>query len=309
MNQWIALITSLPTRNATARMRAWRALKSSGAAVLRDGVYLMPEIRECRRTLDAIAEDVIAAQGSALVVRLEAPENGCFETLFDRSHEYGNLKDEIVLACSELASERANDLNRRARKLRKSLDQLMLIDFFPGEARHQVESALNDLDRRVAQLLSPDEPRPVQDNIVSLAIEDYQGRAWATRKRPWVDRLACAWLIRRFIDADAKILWLDSPTNIPPSALGFDFDGAAFTHVGAKVSFEVLMASFGLETQALHRLATLVHYLDVGGVSVPEAAGVETVLAGLRDTMTDDDELLALAMPIFDGLHTHFGKH
>lgn len=91
MTTWIALITSLPTENATARMRAWRSLKASGAAVLRDGVYLMPEREDCRNTLDAVAADVRAAEGTALVVRLEEPSDGNFVVFFDRSADFATL--------------------------------------------------------------------------------------------------------------------------------------------------------------------------------------------------------------------------
>jgi hypothetical protein len=136
----------------------------------------------------------------------------------------------------------------------------------------------------------------------------YQGRVWATRRRPWVDRLASAWLIRRFIDPQARFVWLKSPVDCPKRALGFDFDGAAFTHVGARVTFETLLASFGLETPALLRLGVLVHGLDAGGVMPPEAAGVERVLAGMRDVIADDDQLLGAAAGVFEGLWVTFEK-
>lgn len=309
MITWIALITSLPTENATARMRAWRTLKASGAAVLRDGVYLMPEREACRETLDTVAADVLAAEGSALVVRLEELAAGNFVALFDRGGDFADLLGEIVATRDKLAPETANDAMKQARKLRKAFINLAAIDFFPGEAQKQADDALRDLEQRAARALSPDEPHPVVDGAIArLGIPDYQGRVWATRQRPWVDRLASAWLIRRHIDHRAQILWLPSPGDCPPDALGFDFDGAAFTHVGAKVSFEVLLASFNLETPALQRIGALVHFLDVGGVQPPEAVGIESALAGLRDTMTDDDQLLALASTIFDGLQASFEK-
>ena len=123
-----------------------------------------------------------------------------------------------------------------------------------------------------------------------------------------MDRLASAWLIRRYIDPQAELLWLATPADCPAEALGFDFDGATFTHVGARVTFEVLLASFGLETPALQRIGTLVHFLDVGGVQPLEAVGIESTLAGLRDTILDDDQLLVLAGSIFDGLLASFEK-
>lgn len=308
MNTWISLITSLPTENATARMRAWRSLKASGAAVLRDGVYLMPERDDCRNTLDTVATDVRAAEGTALVVRLEEPSDGNFVALFDRSTDFASLLADITSAREALSPDTANEMLKQARKLRKTFSNLAAIDFFPGEAQKQAEEALRDLEQRAAWALSPDEPHPVNESIARLNIQDYRGRIWATRQRPWVDRLASAWLIRRHIDPQAKLLWLTTPADCPSDALGFDFDGSAFTHVGARVSFEVLLASFGLETPALQRFGAMVHFLDVGGVQPPEAAGIESALAGLRDTITDDDQLLALASHIFDGLLASFEK-
>lgn len=308
MNTWIALITSLPTENATARMRAWRSLKASGAAVLRDGVYLMPEQENCSDTLETVAADIRAAEGTALVVRIEEPGDGNFVALFDRSTDFSILLNDISAARNALSPDTANEALKQARKLRKAFGNLAAIDFFPGEAQKQADEALRDLEQRAAWALSPDEPHPVNDAIARLSIEDYQGRIWATRRRPWVDRLASAWLIRRYIDPQARLLWLATPADCPADALGFDFDGAIFTHVGARVSCEVLLASFGLETPALQRIGALVHFLDVGGVQPPEAAGIESALAGLRDTILDDDQLLALASNIFDGLLASFEK-
>ena len=119
--------------------------------------------------------------------------------------------------------------------------------------------------------------------------------------------MASAWLIRRFIDRKAKFLWLDTPKKCPKSALGFDFDGAQFTHVGGRVSFEVLAASFGLDSDpSIVRIGAIVHCLDVGGVPVAEAAGIEAVLAGARAAAADDDKLLTEASRVFDSLYSNF---
>lgn len=308
MTTWIALITSLPTENATARMRAWRALKGSGAAVLRDGVYLMPERDSCRSILDTVAADILSAAGTALVLRLEEPEGADFPRLFDRSEDYVALLAEIAAVRDGLDPDSAADAVKQARKLRKVYTGLSAIDFFPGESRKQAEVALQELEQKASWALAPDEPHPVAESLSRLDIRQYRRRTWATRRRPWVDRLASAWLIQRFIDPEAKLLWLAAPTDCPAEALGFDFDGATFTHAGVRVTFEVLLASFGLETPALLRLGTLVHFLDVGGVQPAEAIGIESALAGLRDTVLDDDQLLALAGSLFDGLLASFEK-
>jgi len=305
---WLCFITSLPTENATLRQRAWRALKSSGASVLRDGVYLLPDLLSNRTLLDGIAQDVLSGGGTAMVLDTLEPSGTYFKSLFNRSEEYAALLAELGKAAGELTPVSAPDVLKQARKLRKTFDQLSQIDFFPGQERAQTETVLIELEGDCARLISPDEPHAAVGAISSLNIGDFQGRTWATRAKPWVDRLATAWLIRRFIDPNARILWLKSPKDCPKDALGFDFDGARFSHVGAKVTFEVVAASFGLMEPAIQRLGLLVHYLDVGGVQPPEAVGVEAALEGLSSTITDDDQLLNLASTIFDGLLTTFQK-
>lgn len=306
MNVWLSLITTLPTENATARMRAWRALKACGAAVLRDGVYLLPVRPHCRSALDAIAAEVLAAGGMAYVLQLQALDSSNFAAFFDRSNDYAALLAETDKLSTALTTEHLPETLKQLRKLRKAWSALVEIDFFPTEAQQQLDTALQSLELAAARVLTPDEPAPIQSDLPRLAASDYQSRVWATRKRPWVDRLACAWLIRRFIDQQARLLWLNSPTDCPADALGFDFDGATFTHVGNRVSFEVLIASFGLQQAGLLRLAALVHFLDVGGVAPAEASGVETVLAGLRSAISDDDLLLSAANNLFDGLFASF---
>lgn len=307
---WLTLILSLPTENATARMRAWRGLKACGAAVLRDGVYVLPNQNGSDDTLAAIAGDVRDNGGSAYLLQAkpnDEDEDG-FKALFDRSLDYADLIRDVGQAQSSLTTESARDALKQIRKLRKRFAQISEIDFFPGEAQRQVDAAMQELEEGVNRVLSPDEPHATPGTIARLAVPDYVGRTWATRARPWVDRLASAWLIRRFIDPQARILWLHSPADCPQDALGFDFDGATFTHVGVKVTFETLLTAFGLQNRALDRLGAIVHYLDAGGVQPAEAAGVEQVLAGLRETIVNDDQLLVLAGSVFDGLLASFSK-
>jgi hypothetical protein len=192
-------------------------------------------------------------------------------------------------------------------RLKRDCEAIALQDFFPGAARDQAHGALEDLARAANAVLSPDEPHAAAGRIQRVDPAKYQGRTWATRARPWADRLASAWLIKRFIDPRAKFLWLKSPKDCPKRAVGFDFDGAEFTHVRAKVTFEVLLASFGLDGDpALERIGALIHYLDVGGVPVPEAAGLEAVLRGARAASSDDDVLLAEAGRLFEYLYAHY---
>lgn len=303
---WILLIISLPTENTSLRMRVWRSLKAAGAAVLRDGVYLLPQRSPCRETLAGIAQDIGKVGGSAQMLTVEEPVGANFSSLFERSADFAFLVDEVALLRQNLSASNAGETQKQCRKLRKQFAQLQAIDFFPGQAQAQAERAMSLLERDIARALSVDEPQAMDVEIPHLEIADFQGRRWATRRRPKVDRLASAWLIRRFIDPGAVFLWLDTPADCPEDAIGFDFDGAAFSHVGALVSFEVLLASFAIEQPALVRIGGLVHFLDVGGIQPAEAIGVESVLNGLRSSVSDDDALLNSASAVFDGLYTAF---
>jgi hypothetical protein len=305
MDPWLFLILSLPTENSTARMRAWRALKASGAAVLRDGVYVLPDREPCRTLLDTVALDVRAGGGVAHLIRGAGEASDDFAARFDRSHDYADLLRDIAKAQHGSADDAA-DVTRQTRRLRKAYASLAEIDFFPGEAQRQAESALQDLEAHAIRMLSPNEPHRVERAIPRLDAARYRGKLWATRERPWVDRLASAWLIRRYIDPQARFAWLKSAAECPSDAVGFDFDGAVFTHVGARVTFEVLLAAFGLEQPALQRLGAVVHYLDIGGIQPPEARGVECVLGGLRESVTADDRLLTAAGAVFDALLVGF---
>lgn len=308
MTNWLSLIISLPTENANTRMRTWRALKASGAAVLRDGVYLMPEQDACRAVFENIAAEVTESGGTSYVMRVEEPAGNDFKALFDRREEFSALLDDIRAITAEVSDGNASELAKKARKLRKTYAGIVEIDFFASEAQRQVEAGLRALDLALARILSPDEPQTIAADIPVLDRKTYKAKTWATRQRPWVDRLASAWLIRTFIDPKAKFLWLESPKACPKDAIGFDFDGATFSHVGAKVTFEVLLASFGLESQPLLRMGYLVHFLDVGGLQPPEATGIESVLAGMRESIDSDDRLMQAASQVFDGLLQSFAK-
>jgi hypothetical protein len=295
--RFLALFIALPTRQTAGRMRVWRALRALGCATLRDGVYLLPDAERHAAALTDIALEARGIEGSAELFLLEGRsdvQQAQLVALFDRTEEYARLLD-AIRACPPGSA-------KALRALRRDFTALCAIDFFPGEARRQAEDALAALEAAATG-----EPGNAGGSIRRLAAADYAGRTWATRRHLWVDRMASAWLIRRFIDRGARFLWLADPKRCPKKALGFDFDGAAFTHLDGHVTFEVLALSFGLAADpAIARIGAIVHCLDVGGVPVPEAAGIEAVLAGARSAAADDDALLAEASRLFDNLYTNY---
>lgn len=308
---WLLLVTSLSGRRATQRMRLWRTLKACGAAVLRDGVYLLPARDDLRAAFAALAREIEGSGGQAHLLTLtgvDALQAGRFRALFDRSAGYARLLEGLRALNRTLTPRRRKTGAQALRRLRREYEALRATDHFPGPAAAQVTELLAETEARLAGAVAG-EPRPQAGTIRRLDARHYRGRVWATRARPWVDRLASAWLIRRRIDPRARFLWLDRPADCPERALGFDFDGASFTHVGARVTFETLLASFGLDDDAaLLRLGALVHHLDVGGVPVAEAAGVAAILRGMRERISDDDALLAEALRLFDHLYDGYQR-
>ena len=307
-----ALVLSLPTRDSTIRMRVWRALKDAGCGVLRDGVYVLPAAAAGGAVLAAMQAEVRAAGGFAMTLELRlgtAEQRAQVRKLFDRSAGYGALVREVGAARAALPRAGARKAQTALQRLRRAFERLARIDFFPGQAKRQAGDALAGLERRLREELPGAEPRASGKRLRTLDPARYRGRVWATRKDPWVDRLASAWLIKRFIDPAAKFVWIGAPRERPRKAVGFDFDGAEFTHAGNRVTFEVLMASFGLDGDpAVAAIAAAVHFLDIGGIPIGDARGLETLLRGIKEKARDDGALLAEAMRVLDHFYSAYAR-
>ncbi|MDG9787332.1 MULTISPECIES: chromate resistance protein ChrB domain-containing protein [Acinetobacter] len=301
------LVSSPPSQSTAARMRIWRSLKSNGAAALRDGVYLLPAIHA--EKFDTVIDDHFNENGHAYIFHAEAPAHLDLGQLFDRSGEYEELRTEISQIQSKLEESKKKEYLKQIRKLRKSINSLVEIDFFPNIQQSKTLNELTRLEHAIARLGEDDEPNNFEQQIKVLFKQDFQNKIWATRKRPWVDRLASAWIIQKFVDPQAEFIWLEHPDDCPKDALGFDFDHAKFTHINNLVTYEVLMHSFKLQNPALNKIAEIVHFLDVGGNEPAEALGIEKILQGLRSTITNDDQLLQLSNHIFDGLYADFQRN
>ena len=312
MKSYSALVLSLPTRDSTVRMRVWRALKSTGCGVLRDGVYVLPKDAATAPALPEVEAQVRSAGGFGMIVDLDlrtAAQAGEVRKLFDRSKEYGELVAQIHDAKAGLAKLDKRKADGVGERLRRAFDEVATIDFYPGEAKAQAEQALEAFRQEAQRLHARGEPQALRGRVRRVEREKYRARVWATRKSPWIDRLASAWLIKRFIDKAARFAWIESPRRLPKNAVGFDFDGAEFSHVESRVTFEVLLAAFGLDADpALARIGAAIHFLDAGGIPVAEATGLETVLRGVTDKARNDDDAAAKAASVFDYLYSAYSS-
>jgi hypothetical protein len=311
MNQnataWVLLITNQPGKNHTLRMRIWRALKAAGAGMLRDGVYVLPRTAVAKKIFEDQALEIRAVAGSAhiLIFESESPEQqDALVGLFDRTAEYQRLRSRLDACKRSVGKSTELEARRALAAVVRDLAAIQATDFFPGKPQAQIRGALSDAEAALNARFSPNEPRPAHRKIPRRDKRDFRGRIWATRQHMWIDRVCSAWLIRRFIDPKAKFIWLKRIQNKPKRAIGFDFDGAEFSHVDAKVTFEVLLRSFDLEGDAgLAHLGAMVHFLDVGGIPVAEAAGFAAIVSGARSLDPDDDALLRSVTPVLDSLY------
>lgn len=307
MRAWLILTATLPTRPSGLRVRVWRALKATGAGSLREGVYVLPCASPTAQALRDIERTIVEAGADAHLLEVDArdpAQEELFRSLFDRSDQYAALLDLVKEARKTIRKATEAELHKALRSLEGQLEQLHASDYFPGKERAAAAATVAALRRDIELHLSPDEPAAGHAPIEMKRVADFQGKTWATRKRPWIDRLATAWLIKRFIDRKPRFIWLDDAKRCPRDAHGYDFDGASFTHVGDLVTFEVVARTFGLdELPTIRAVGELVHCIDVGGEAMDEAPGLEMLVRGLQAQHAGDDALLKAGFSLFDTLH------
>jgi hypothetical protein len=299
---WLATITQLPTEDPVARMRVLRTLESLGAAVMREGVYLLPDTPANRQSLDSLADYIGKINGTANVLYVNAvsPEQqATFTRLFDRSARYDNLVKTVQSLRVGYGQSDPSAISRVVHKQRREFEAIAALDFFPSAARKRAEDALATAEAEVRRLLFPAHALPTLAPGEALL-----GRIWVTRKPLWADRLACSWLIRRFVDPEATLTWLEKTEALPPDSLGFGFEGAHFSNTATRVTFEEMLVKLELaKNPALAKIGSIVHFLEIRGTPVAEAAGVQTLLQGAQRRSNTEKELLAEAEKTFDLLY------
>ena len=302
MPTWLVTVAQLPTEDPAARMRVLRTLESLGAAVMREGAYILPDSAANRQALDALADYITKSAGSAHVLQVHSSsevQQESFQRLFDRSARYEALIKTVESLRVGFGHSDPTAISRVLGKQRREFEAIAALDFFPTGARGRAERALAEADVAVRKLRFA-----AQSQAALGAGEKLHRRTWATRKPPWADRLACAWLVRRFVDPEATLVWLGQADDAPRGALGFAFEGAHFAASESRVAYEEMLARLDLQRNAaLAKIGSIVHFLEMGGEAVPEAAGVQTLLQGAQRRATGVEEWLAEAEKTFDLLY------
>ncbi|MBI1727378.1 MAG: chromate resistance protein [Candidatus Rokubacteria bacterium] len=305
LQPWLLLLLSLPPRPSSLRVRAWRRLKALGAVALKSGAYLLPFSPDRYEQFQWLAQEVQKDRGEATLLKVDRVENmnqPKIVRLFDeaRNADYTSLTDRYRKLGSAKHPRAAEELARLAREL----DRLADIDFFEAPGRQQALRAREAAERRVT---GP--PKVGARPAGRLVLETLQGRRWATRPRPHVDRIASAWLIKRFLDPAAEFVFA-AADELPADAIPFDMAGVEFGHQGDDCTFETLLHRSGLHDRRLAAIAEIVHEADVrdGKFHREEARGLDLVLRGLLAAIKDDHEALAQGLTLFDGLYSTIGE-
>jgi len=300
-SNWLVTVAQLPTEDPASRMRVLRTLESLGAAVMREGVYLLPDTAANRQSLEALGQYIGKTAGVAYVLQVGAAapvQQQAFQRMFDRTGRYEELIKNVKSLSAGFGHSDPSAIASVLHKQRREFETIVALDFFPNEVRSRAEKAIAETDAAVRKLMFPGQ---TQTGVGPG--ERLTQRVWATRKPLWADRLACAWLIRRFVDPEGTVIWLDKAQPVPPRAISYGFEGANFANSESRITYEEMLAQLGLKNPALGRIGAIVHFLEAGGTPVPEAAGVQTLLQGALRRSQNEDELLGEAEKTFDLLY------
>jgi hypothetical protein len=313
-DRWLLLIHQLPAKPAYLRVKVWRRLQSLGAVAVKNAVYALPASEQAQEDFAWIRKEIVEGGGEAMIceARLidglsDQEARALFSAARDRDYEEIAADTRAIakgLAQRHVTDEQRDEARAQLVRLQARLGQVMSLDFFGGSGRETAHGLLSGL---AAALEEPAAPAPE----ARPAMDDLMGRVWVTRQGVHVDRIACAWLVRRFIDPKARFKFVP-PRGYKPQRgeLRFDMFEAEITHEGDRCSFEVLQARAGLTDPALQAIGEIVHDIDLKDDKFgrDETGGIKTLIAGLAMAHAEDEARIEAGSAIFDNLYTYFRK-
>jgi hypothetical protein len=296
------------------RTKIAKRLSRLGAVPVKNSVYVLPASEDTLEDLQWVRREVVAGGGEAFVVEarfVDGLTEGETEALFRhaRDDDYHELAHELrpVLVAAKrkkkLDDTTRAELKAHLDRARKRFEEIAAIDFFSASGREVVDGLLGELASRMSG------GGAASNGTLDTA--DYRHRTWVTRQNIHVDRIACSWLIRRFIDPEARFKFVSGKTYEPRNGeLRFDMFDAEFTHEGDKCSFEVLLDRFGLREPGLHAIAEIVHDIDLKDRKYgrPDADGVARVISAIAMSAKDDDDRVARGSSLFEDLRRLYAR-
>ncbi|MHB8879886.1 MAG: chromate resistance protein ChrB domain-containing protein [Thermodesulfovibrionales bacterium] len=319
---WLLFFYSVPSKPVSNRMKIWRKLSKTGTMQLKGAVYILPMNEEHYEFFQWLVSEVSSMGGEAAFTRVEAIDSIKDEeikALFNERQEggyqaIGKSLDDLETRVNSIQkgskTQGGQALSEQLDKVRKNYEEALKTDFFLSKSGAALRSRIDALNAVIKGLTgSVVKSKPAV--VSSRKIEDYQGSVWVSRKRPFVDRMASAWLIKRFIDKNGTFKLVDEKdlAAAGQNHVTFDVSDGVFTHLGDLCTFEVLVKSFGLKDKAVRKIAEIVHDLDMKDdkYKSAEAKGLEDILTGIRMTAKDDTEALEKGMAVFEMLYASKG--
>ena len=319
--RWMLLIHQIPPRPAYLRVKIGRHLQRIGAVAIKNSVYALPRNDETQEDFQWVLREVVKGGGDASIVEarfIDGLSDDQVVALFQTAREadYRELAEQAREVTASLPKRGPPPENRRIEvanhiaRLRQRLSELDAIDFFGAPGREIAEGIVSGMEARMKPTMESREPaKPAESR------EEYRGRTWITRSGIKVDRMASAWLIRKFIDPQARFKFVPAKGYVQQkNEVRFDMFEAEFTHDGDLCTFEVLVERFGLTDPALRPIAEIVHDVDVKDAKYgrEEAPGVGQVVAGIAAAHADDEARLERGSALFEdmyALHSGASKH
>jgi hypothetical protein len=315
---WLLLIHQLPAKPAYLRVKIWRRLQGIGAIAVKNAVHALPMSEGAQEDFEWLLREIVEGGGEAFLCEtrlIDGLSDEEVRKLFDqaRDTDYQEIAKEARALTRSLRpnmkSEAVNERRVQAARLRKRLAEVVEIDFFGAIGREGAESALAELEARLSKDVSGMRNENVDPKASALAA--LRDRTWVTRQGVHVDRIGSAWLIRRFIDPDARFKFVSGKGYRPVEGeLRFDMFQAEFTHEGDKCTFEVLLERVATKDPALRAIAEIIHDIDLkdNKFGRDESVGVRTLIDGIALTAKDDLERIARGAEVFNSLYEAFGK-
>lgn len=315
---WLLLIHQIPPKPNYFRVKIWRRLQRLGAVAVKNSVYVLPKNDQSLEDFQWVLREIVEGGGEASVCEarfVEGLSDDQVQSLFQiaRDADYSQIAEEARHLLETLPADRKIEDDQRAQldselvRLKRRLGEIVAIDFFDAPGRLAAEGLIQGLESRLVRTA------PGKTAVASAQrLEDFRSRIWVTRKGIHIDRMASAWLIRRFIDPEARFKFVSAKGYRPePGELRFDMFEAEFTHEGDQCTFEVLLHRLGMADPALRPIAEMVHDIDLKDSKFgrQETAGIERLIAGIAMAYKNDETRLCRAAAVFDDLYEYFKKH
>jgi hypothetical protein len=311
--RWLLLIHQIPPVPAYLRVKIGRRLARMGAVALKNSVYLLPRSEGSVEDFQWVRAEVVESGGDATIVDanlVDGLSDTDAEELFRKARDadYDGVAEQARALAKQfrgkLSHEKRAVLEAEIVRLERRVAEIVALDFFDASGRERVSSVLRDL-RGWLGSTEPSTKLPVSGR------ESYRGRVWVTRAGIHVDRIASAWLIRRFIDPEARFKFVPPKGYVPePNELRFDMFEAEFSHEGDSCTFEVLCQRMALREPGLRALADVIHDIDLKDAKFarPEADGVSAQIAGIALLHRDDDARLARGSELCEQLLAYYAR-